>query len=51
MIFAAPQLRHKHGTHSGSARQIIKENAKRDVRVEELEQKNTELEFRLTIVK
>src|SRR5688572_29852036 len=31
-------------------RQIIEENAKRDVRVEELEQKNTELEARLAIV-
>jgi predicted nuclease with TOPRIM domain len=31
-------------------RQIIEENARRDVRVEELEQKNTELEARLAIL-
>ncbi|RHZ76780.1 hypothetical protein Glove_193g13 [Diversispora epigaea] len=31
-------------------KQIIEENAKRDVRVEELEQKNTELEARLAIL-
>ncbi|GES74862.1 hypothetical protein GLOIN_2v1869616 [Rhizophagus clarus] len=31
-------------------RQIIEENARRDVRVEELEQKNTELEVRLAIL-
>jgi hypothetical protein len=32
------------------ARQIIEENARRDIRVEELEQKNTELEVRLAIL-
>ncbi|RIA92774.1 hypothetical protein C1645_763998 [Glomus cerebriforme] len=31
-------------------RQIIEENARRDVRVEELEQKNTEFEARLAIL-
>jgi len=31
-------------------RQIIEENAKRDIRVEELEQKNKELEARLIIL-
>src|ERR1043165_8487019 len=45
-----PELRRKVAeveAENAKLRQIIEENAKRDVRVKELEQKNTELEARL----
>ena len=48
-----PELRRKVAdveAENAKLRQIIEENAKRDVRVKELEQKNTELEARLAIV-
>src|SRR2546421_2227783 len=48
-----PELRRKVAeveAENAKLRQIIEENARRDVRVKELEQKNTELEARLAIV-
>ncbi|RIA99236.1 hypothetical protein C1645_861416 [Glomus cerebriforme] len=48
-----PELRRKVAeveAENAKLRQIIEENARRDVRVKELEQKNTELETRLAIV-
>ncbi|CAB5368266.1 unnamed protein product [Rhizophagus irregularis] len=48
-----PELRRKVAdveAENAKLRQIIEENAKHDVRVKELEQKNTELEARLAIV-